>query len=160
MDNEQKKKLLRRIPCGLYVAGVRGDGECHAFTVSFLTQTSIKPPAVAMAVRKDGKSLEMIRQSRVFTVNYIDKSRRATLEHFFKPSTSRDGDRLGPFPYRTAKTGAPILDEAVGYLECEVREIAEAFGDHALVVGEVLDAVLRNDVEPIIMSDTPWHYGG
>src|SRR6185503_2759568 len=101
------------------------------------------------AVRKDSKSFEMLSKARVFTVNYIAKDRRATLEHFFKPATSREGNRLGPFPFKTGKTGAAILDEAVGHLECEVRSITDSFGDHAVVVAEVIDAVISKDADPL-----------
>lgn len=160
MDPESKKKLLRHIPSGLYVIGLSRDGEHHAFTGSFLSQMSLKPPGIMTAVRKESKSFEILSQSKVFTVNFIHKDRRATLEHFFKPATSREGNRLGSFPCRTGKTGAPILDEAIGHLECEVRSIADSFGDHAVVIAEVVDAVVREDVAPLIMSDTPWHYGG
>ena len=34
------------------------------------------------------------------------------------------------------------------------------FGDHEAVIGEVVNAKLIETVDPIIMSDTPWHYGG
>lgn len=159
MDLKAKKKLLRKIPCGLYVVGVRAGDNLHAFTASWATQASMKPPCVLIGVRTGSRSFDMIKKGRVFTVNYIAKRNKATLEHFFKP-VDGNGGRLGTYPFYTARTGAPILDEAIGFLECEVRKILEGFGDHAAVVAEVVEAALKQDVEPLIMSDTPWHYGG
>ncbi len=160
MDPDAKKKLLRRIPCGLYVVGLRAGDERHGFTASWFSQVSMKPPCVMVGVRSDSRSFEMMKEGKVFSVNFIRKQNKATLEHFFKPSTSRDGDRLGSFPCETGSTGAPILKEAVGFLECEVRKIVDGFGDHAVVVAEVVNARLFEDVEPLVMADTPWHYGG
>jgi len=160
MDLEAKKKLLRRVPSGLYVISIFEGGEHHAFTGSFLSQMSFTPPGIMIAVRKGSKSCEMISKSRAFVVNYFSKDGRATLEHFFKAATSHEGNRLGPFSFRTGKTGAAILDESIGHIECEVRSMAAEFGDHVVVVAEVIDAALREDVDPLIMSDTPWHYGG
>ncbi|MBI4352348.1 MAG: flavin reductase family protein, partial [Candidatus Omnitrophica bacterium] len=61
--------------------------------------------------------------------------------------------------YTLRRTGAPILDRAVGFLECEVRQIVEA-GDHSVVIGEVVEAEAVKEEPPLVMSDTPWHYGG
>ena len=159
MDEAAKQKLLRWIPCGLYVVGVKSGADLHAFTGSWLTQISMKPPLVLVGVRNDSRSLQMIKEGKVLTVNYIRKENKKTLEHFFKP-VSVDGNRLGGYPFKAGKTGAPLLDEAVGYLECEVRHVQDGFGDHAAVIAEVVDAVMKEDVSPLIMSDTPWHYGG
>lgn len=159
MNPEAKKRLLRYIPSGLYVVGVKSGAEKHAFTGSWLSQVSMKPPCVMLGVRKDSKSLQMMKDDKVFVINYISKENQKTLEHFFKP-TKADGDRLGDFPYATGKTGAPILNEAIGFLECEVKNVVDDFGDHAIVVGEVIDADVKSEGPPLLMSDTPWHYGG
>ena len=62
--------------------------------------------------------------------------------------------------YRTGKTGAPILDDAIAFVECEVREIANDGGDHAVVIGEVVEAGVRKDEPSLTLMDTGWHYGG
>ena len=159
MDLHAKKTLLLRIPNGLYVIGVKWKGHYHAFTGSWLTQISMKPPVVVLGVRSDTKSLESMKHEKVFTINYIRKSHQMTIEHFFKP-ISHQNDRLGSYPFHTDKTGAPILNEAVGYLECRVHKIVGGFGDHDAVIAEVINAKLVEDVDSVIMSDTPWHYGG
>lgn len=159
MDAAAKRKLLRHIPCGLYVVGVKSGGELHGFTGSWVSQISMDPPCIVIGVRADSKSFEMIKSGKVLTVNYIRKENKATLEHFFKPP-ALSGNRLGTFPFTTGKTGAPILEEAVGFLECEVRKVVDGFGDHAAVIAEVIEAFVKDDVAPLIMSDTPWHYGG
>ena len=44
---------------------------------------------------------------------------------------------------RGAATSQPILDAAIGAVECRVKTIVEE-GDHHIVVGEVVDAHLRH----------------
>ncbi len=159
MDLHAKKTLLRRIPSGLYVIGVKWKNHYHAFTGSWLSQISMKPPMIVLGVRSDAESLKFIKEEKVFTVNYVRKSNSKTIEHFFKP-VLHPSDRLESYPFHTDKTGAPILNEAIGYLECKVEKIIGGFGDHEAVIGEVINAKLIEDIEPIIMSDTSWHYGG
>lgn len=41
------------------------------------------------------------------------------------------------------------------YLECKAREILEKHSDHAIVVFEVLNAMLRRDVVPLTVTGSP-----
>ena len=158
VNEEAKKKILRLIPYGLYVIGLKDGDSHHAFTGSWLSQCSMKPPRVMLGVRSGTHSLELIQKGKMFSVNFLPKSEKKTLEQFFKP-TPADGNRFGDVTYGLKKTGTPILDSAVGYLECEVKHIFDA-GDHFIVIGEVIEAeVLKEDL-PLVMGDTPWHYGG
>jgi flavin reductase (DIM6/NTAB) family NADH-FMN oxidoreductase RutF len=158
MDKETRKTVLRKIPYGLYVIGVKRGSEVNAFTGSWFSQVSMTPPMVMLGVEKKSMSLSMMRDSKVFSVNFLLKSQKDLAGHFVKPA-HRVGDKFGEIPFSLGRTGTPILDSAPYYLECEVREIAEG-GDHAVVIGEVVEVVLRQDAEPLVMSDTPWHYGG
>ena len=158
MDEGIKKTVLRKIPYGLYVIGVKQGGSCHAFTGSWLSQCSMKPPRVMLGVRQGSRSLEEIRQGGIFSINFISKKDRKIIEQFFKPAPS-DGNRFGELKFTSKRTGAPILEAAIHYLECRVKEILDA-GDHSIVVGEVVEAQVVRDEAPLIMSDTPWHYGG
>ena len=50
LDLEAKKVLLRKIPHGLFICGVREGDEINGFTASWVTQGSFEPPLVVMAV--------------------------------------------------------------------------------------------------------------
>jgi flavin reductase (DIM6/NTAB) family NADH-FMN oxidoreductase RutF len=68
---------------------------------------------------------------------------------------------LNGFPYHEAATGAPILDQALAYLDCEVREHLSV-GDHILFIGEVVEAGFQEaeDNLALRMEDTRMNYGG
>jgi flavin reductase (DIM6/NTAB) family NADH-FMN oxidoreductase RutF len=159
MDLQAKKTALRKIPHGVYIIGVAQDGQLNAFTGTWLTQVSFTPPLVALGVRKNSHSFEMIRQSRVFSVNLLGKHQKSVAEHFVKPASVM-GEKLKDVRHRPGKTGAPILEDAIAYVECEVREIANEHGDHALIIGEVVEAGVPKDEPALTLLDTGWHYGG
>jgi flavin reductase (DIM6/NTAB) family NADH-FMN oxidoreductase RutF len=158
MNEEAKRNILRKIPYGLYVIGVRDNDIYHAFTGSWLSQCSMKPPQVMLGVRQGTHSLEMVRASKVFSVNFLAKDDKKILEQFFKPTPS-SGNRFGDLEFSLKKTGTPLLNKAIAFLECEVRHIFD-MGDHAIVVGEVVEAEVIREGPTLVMSDTPWHYGG
>ena len=159
MDLQAKKIALRKIPHGVYIVGVKQGAQLNAFTATWLTQVSFTPPLVALGIKKDSHSLEMIKQDRVFSINLLGKGQKAIAEHFVKPATVV-GEKLKDMRHRAGKTGAPILEEAIAFVECEVREIANEQGDHAIVIGEVVEAGVPKDEPALTLMDTGWHYGG
>ncbi len=159
MDLEAKKKALRKIVHGVYVVGVKGaDGKLNAYTATWVTQASFKPPLVAIGVNREALSYRMIEESKVFVVNFLGTDQKPLAQHFLKP-THLGGDKLEGVRYRLGKTGAPILEEGIAFVECEVRAI-HPDGDHAIVVGEVVEAGLRQDADPLTLKETGWTYGG
>ena len=158
MDAEAKKKALRSIVHGVYVVGVRDGDKLNAFTATWITQVSFVPPLVAVGVRKEGVSFGMIERSRVFAINLLGAGQKELAQHFLKPA-HLGGDKLQGIPHRAGVTGAPVLEEAPAYIECRVREIHPA-GDHSIVVGEVVEAVIHRESEPLTLKETGWHYGG
>ena len=159
MDLQAKKIALRKIPHGVYVVGVKQGAQLNAFTATWLTQVSFTPPLVAVGIKKDSHSLEMIKQDRVFSVNLLGKQQKSIAEHFVKPAATI-GEKLKDVRHRAGATGVPILEEAIAYVECEVREIANEQGDHAIVIGEVVEAGVPKDEPALTLMDTGWHYGG
>lgn len=158
MDPEIKKKVLRKITHGVYVVGVQHEGKLNAFTATWVSQVSFEPPLVLIAVRKDSLSYQMVEQSKVFVLNLLGAGQKPLAQHFLKPA-HLGGDKLEGVRHHLGKTGAPILDEAAGFVECEVRQI-HPDGDHAIVIGEVVEAGLLHDVEPLALKETGWVYGG
>ena len=159
MDLNAKKIALRKIPHGVYIIGVAQDAQLNAFTATWFTQVSFTPPLVALGIKKDSHSFDMIKSGRVFSVNVLGKDQKSIAEHFVKPATVV-GEKLKDVPHHIGKTGAPVLDEAIAYVEGEVREIANERGDHALVIGEVVEAGVHRDEPALTLMDTGWHYGG
>ena len=160
MDPQAKKIALRKMPHGVYVIGVKQDAHVNAFTGTWMTQCSFTPPLVAIGVKKGTLSHQMITAGKVFSVNVLGKDQQPLAEHFVKPAEGLADVKLQGMAYQPGTTGAPVLDAAIAYFECEVREVANQAGDHAVIIGEVVEAVVRKDVDALTLRDTGWHYGG
>jgi flavin reductase (DIM6/NTAB) family NADH-FMN oxidoreductase RutF len=146
MDANQKKTALRMIPYGLYVLTAKAaDVGTAAATVNWVTQASFEPPLVVVAVKADSQANAVIRSSKSFALNFLGKGQGPTAFAFFK-SVEDDGQKIGGESYRTGSTGAPILEAAPAFVECRVLETVEK-GDHAILVGEVVDAGVTQEPE-------------
>ena len=144
MDADAKKTTLRMIPYGIYVLTADdGKGTVGAATVNWVTQTAFAPPLVVVGVKADSGAYAALKASRTFALNMLGKEHKNLAFAFFKPAKLENGMLSGQSFLRGASTGQPILDAAIGAVECRVKTIVEE-GDHHIVVGEVVDAHLRH----------------
>jgi flavin reductase (DIM6/NTAB) family NADH-FMN oxidoreductase RutF len=142
MDANIKKTALRMIPYGIYVLTADdGKGGIAAATVNWVTQTAFAPPLVVVGVKTDSGAYRTITVGRSFALNMLGKDQKGLAFTFFRPADVADG-KLSGQAYRKGSTGAPILVDAPGAVECRVTAIVEQ-GDHHIVVGEVVDAHLN-----------------
>jgi flavin reductase (DIM6/NTAB) family NADH-FMN oxidoreductase RutF len=158
MNADAKKTVLRMIPYGIYVLTADdGKGGVAAATVNFVTQTSFAPPLVAVGVKTDSGAYAIVKSSRRFVLNMFGKEGKGLAFTFFKPA-KLEGGKISGQSFHAAANGAPILDNVIGAVECQVTTIVEE-GDHHIVVAEVTEAHLpqpitgRPDVAILEMKD-------
>jgi flavin reductase (DIM6/NTAB) family NADH-FMN oxidoreductase RutF len=123
---------------------------------------AFEPKLVAISVEKPALTHELIVESQVFSLCTIDREDRAIVRKFTKPVEVDTGAMtLNGFPFHDGATGAPILTQAVAFLDCEVRQTVDC-GGHTLFIGEVVDSAFQKDEEtPVLrMEDTRMNYGG
>ncbi len=164
---EEYDKLRRRVlwtmPSGLYVVGSTDGGERrNGMTLNWVTQLGFDPKLLGIGIEREAFTHELVTAGGVFSLNLLDREDRAIVRKFTKPVEVDLGAKtLNGFPFRDGATGAPILDQAVAYLECEVRQTVET-GSHTLFIGEIVDCGFQKDEDtPVLrMEDTRMNYGG
>jgi flavin reductase (DIM6/NTAB) family NADH-FMN oxidoreductase RutF len=166
-DPEEYDKLRRRVlwkmPSGLYVVGSTDGGERrNGMTLNWTTQLGFDPKLLGIGVEHQAFTHELITAGGVFSLNLLDREDRQIVRKFTKPVEVDLGAKtLNGFAFHDGKTGAPILDQAVAYLDCEVRQSVDT-GSHTLFLGEIVDCGFQKDEEtPLLrMEDTKMNYGG
>jgi flavin reductase (DIM6/NTAB) family NADH-FMN oxidoreductase RutF len=166
VDADDYDKLRRRVlwtmPSGLYVIGSRDGDQQNLMTANWVSQVSFNPKLVGVSVEHEALTHRLVGAGRVFSVNIIDRDDRAIVRKFTKPVEADPAAKtLNGFPYHTGRTGAPILDQAVAYIDCELRHEID-LGNHTLFLGEVVDVAFQKgeDTEVLRMEDTRMNYGG
>jgi flavin reductase (DIM6/NTAB) family NADH-FMN oxidoreductase RutF len=165
-DPEEYDKLRRRVlwsmPSGLYVVGSRHQEQRNFMTANWASQVSFEPKLVAISVEHGALTYDLILHGRCFTLNLISQEDRAIVRKFVKPAeVDLDAKTLNGFAFHEGRTGAPILDQAVAYLECSMHE-AVTVGGHSIFIAEVVDAAFQQaeDTPVLRMEDTRMNYGG
>lgn len=158
MDEEAKKKALRKIPYGLFILTAKHGDDVASGTVNWVTQSSFKPPMVAVGIKCDSHPYATVKAAGHFAINVLADGQKDIAQAFFM-TVKPEGNKLGPVTFTTGVTGAPIINEAPAYWECRVVDVAE-HGDHHVFIGEVVEAGVRDETPALLMRDTGWSYGG
>ena len=157
-----RRRVLWALPYGLYVLGSRAGDRRNGMTMNWVTQVSFDPKLLAISVETGSVTGDLIAEGGVFALSLIDREDRAIVRKFTKPvEVDLEAHTLNGFPFHDGCSGAPILDQAVAYLDCQVRDRMPV-GGHTLFVGEVVDAGFQKaeDTAVLRMEDTRMSYGG
>lgn len=145
--------LFGRLTQGVYVVGVSDGEERDAFTAAWVMQVSFDPLLLALSINPDHASYPLLHAGRGFTVNVL-KQGQLDLAGRFGTRSGRDEDKLAGIPWRPGRTGAPILEDALAYFDCELSGEMGA-GDHDLTLGRVTGGrILDPEAAPLLYSET------
>ncbi len=158
MDEQAKKTALRMIPYGLFGLGVGEGGQATISSVNWVTQASFQPPLVVVGVKQETATYELLKSTMKFAVSVFATGQKDMAFAFFRHVEPQDG-RFGEYAYETHTTGAPILSDCPAWFECEVATLVEE-GDHAIVVGRVVEAGVRDQRDPLTLKECGVNYGG
>jgi flavin reductase (DIM6/NTAB) family NADH-FMN oxidoreductase RutF len=158
-----RRRVLWSFPSGLFLLGSTDQQRRrNLMTLNWVTQVSFDPKLVAVGVEKPAFTSELLTEGRVFSVCTVDREDRAIVRKFTKPvEVDLEAHTLNGFPFHDGRTGAPILDAAPAWIDCEVRSEVDC-GGHTLFLGEVVDAGFAKpeDTPVLRMEDTRMSYGG
>ena len=158
MKFEDKKTILRKIPGGLFILTAKDKDYATGAVVSFVTQISIDPPYIAIAIRKDSYLYNVAENSEYLAIHFPSKEQQSMVSAFFKIKDQSEKSING-YDYNWSELGNPLLDDIPMILEVKIIEIVDQ-GDHPIFICEVENSILRQDVELLTLADTSWHYGG
>ena len=140
------------IPCGVAILiGADLQEGPFGMTLSSLAFVSVDPPLVSVSVDKNSKRLSQIRRNSHFAVNLLHEDQAPLATLFATPGA----DRFKDLRWHTEEGVAPVLENTVGVLCCELRHEFEA-GDHRILIAEVRRLSLCGG-EPLVYWRRAFH---
>lgn len=160
-STDVRSDALRLLTNGLYVLTTCVEDTLHSATVSWVTQVSVEPTLVLVALRRNSRLAQAVRQAHRFVLNILGADQEALAEQFFTHHTQpATATAIGGRPFRMDAGHCPLLTDALAWLECRLAAEPASPGDHTLMVGEVTAAGVRRPGRPLVLGQTPWSYGG
>ncbi len=161
-------KAMAQMPGGLFVLTSSWEGHAGAVLVKWVQPCSDNPPMVMVALNKGQHIEPLLRNSRCFALCQISESDRFLLRKFGcvngisshsgenhtnsvnGASRSADDDPLVTMTTSVAPSGAPIVDRAMTYLDCEIVRHVELESDYRIYVGQVHAGAVLNQGTPAV----------
>ena len=140
---------MRHFPAGVTVVTVKVPDGRRGMTVSAFASVSPSPPLIAV-ILDSAHSLHPLLDQGVtdsFAVNMLAADQAEVSQRF---AFVKDQDRFAVGNWSEAVTGAPVLEEALAWLDCRLYNKVRA-GTHTIFVGEVVASrVGRPDEKPLV----------
>lgn len=153
IDAEAFRDALRHFPAGVTVVTVRAGEQVHGLTVSAFCSVSPKPPLVAVFIDHRHTAHPLMEEDdAVFAVNVLGHDQEELSNRF---AWVKDEDRFALGRWQTAVTGAPVLADALAWIDCTVYARYPA-GTHSVYLGEVQASATPRPGEPPLVY---WNRG-
>lgn len=150
MSSDAVPPHLFRRACALFPTGVAvltttaTDGTPHGLTINAFCSLSLEPQLVLVAVDRACSILHTFETSGHFAINFLSRDQKDLSVRF---SELPEG-RFAGVSWSPGAEGAPLLEGAIGTMECRTHNIIDA-GDHRALIGEVVAATI-GEGEPLI----------
>lgn len=135
-QTETMREAMAECAGGVCVVTVGSGLERHGLTVSSMTSVSLSPPTLLFCLNRQSSAWPLLERTRCFAVNVLAVHHSGVADRFAGRLDRRSGDRFEGAEWRTLKTGAPVLGDAVAVFDCMVEQIIERYS-HFVVFGRV-----------------------
>ncbi len=157
-DAGARKTVLRQFTYGLYALGTANGDDHDLATVNWVTQVSFDPPLLAVSVENDSHSIELLRATGVFALSVFGTNQRELAGVLGKRWKLRP-EKIDSVGYHLAGNGCPLLDGALGAVECRVTNHMPA-GDSTLFLAEVTSSQVLAEGTPLTMGEAGFRHAG
>ena len=133
------RRVAGRFASGIAVVATTDAGVDYAMTVSAFTSVSLEPLLVLVCVEKTARFHRAVSNRGAWTVSILGADGEAASRWFAEKGRPTGQQFAGHAHHPGPATGLPVLDAAIGVLECRTRAVYDG-GDHDIVLGEVVGA--------------------
>jgi 3-hydroxy-9,10-secoandrosta-1,3,5(10)-triene-9,17-dione monooxygenase reductase component len=133
LDQARFREVLGHFATGVTIVTALEEGAPVGFSCQSFAALSLDPPMVVLAPARTSTSWPRIRAAGSFCVNILGEHQEAVCRAF----AISGGDKFSGVGWRPGITGAPVIDNSLAVVECELGDIFDG-GDHEIVTGRVV----------------------
>jgi 3-hydroxy-9,10-secoandrosta-1,3,5(10)-triene-9,17-dione monooxygenase reductase component len=150
--SDEFRRAMSHLPTGVTIVSAPGPEGPAGATANAVISLSLEPPLMLASLDRGTRTLVAVRAAGVFGISVLRAEHTELARSFASRAPHTEKWREIP---STERAGVPILDEALAWVACGLRESHEA-GDHVLLLGDVLD-LGADDGEPLVFHRGIYH---
>lgn len=144
-DSANYRTVLGHFATGVAVVTATDGDEPVGMACNSFASVSLEPPLVLFCAARSSTTWPRIQRAGAWAANFLAEDDEEVCRRF----ATKDADRFGSVGHRPGASGAPILADALAYVDC-VTEHEYDGGDHVIVVGRVVRLGYRTDERPLL----------
>jgi flavin reductase (DIM6/NTAB) family NADH-FMN oxidoreductase RutF len=129
---------MSRFATGVTVVTTRWQDRLWGMTANGILSLSLDPPLILVSIDRRNQMHASVSEGRCFAVNILTREQQ-DISHRFATRGHKDFEEIA---LTTAETGAPILKDALAFVDCRLVEIVPG-GDHDMFIGEIVAGDIR-----------------
>ena len=145
IDPARFRQVLGHVPTGVAVVTAADGGEPVGLAVGSFCSVSLDPPLVVFFATKSSSTLPRIERAGAFCANVLAEDQEDVCRTFAAKGT----DRFARLGWRPGANGAPVLEQALAWVDCTIERVDDA-GDHRAVYGRVTDLGTGHEQGPLV----------
>jgi flavin reductase (DIM6/NTAB) family NADH-FMN oxidoreductase RutF len=144
-----------RATVGLFATGVtvmtaNAVGLEHGMTLNSFTSVSLDPLLVLVCVERDAVMHKVLEGAGAFAISVLGGDQEPLARYFADSSRPAGAAQFDSLRYRVGRaTNAPLLDDALAWLECEIERAYDG-GDHSIFLARVVMVERGRVREPLL----------
>jgi 3-hydroxy-9,10-secoandrosta-1,3,5(10)-triene-9,17-dione monooxygenase reductase component len=137
--------VLGHFATGVVIVSAIDGEEPVGMACNSFTSVSLEPPLVLFCAAKSSTTWPRIQAAGKWAANILDDDGEEICRLF----AQKGADRFAHIAYTPGRTGSPILDDALAFVDCETLVEHDA-GDHVIVVGRVVELGYQHEGKPLL----------
>lgn len=140
MDSTAAATLFAWLDREIWLVTAQADTRRGGLIATFVNQASIVPelPRMLVGLSRRHHTWELIEQSNAFALHLLGEQHIDWVWRFGLES-GRAQDKLHDLRTRPSHTGSPVLESAIGWLDCRVESRMDS-GDRTVYLAEVVQS--------------------
>ena len=148
-------RAFYKLTYGLYIVSAHFDGRDCGCIVNTLEQVTAEPPKLSVAISKSNYTEQLIEQSGVFAAVALTQDADIRLIGHFGFKSGRDVDKFAAYPFERDANGVAYVTQSIAARYSAKLSCRVDLGTHVLLVGDVFDAEVLSDAEPLTYCVLP-----
>ena len=144
-DPATYRTVLGHFATGVVIVTAFDGDEPVGMACNSFTSVSLEPPLVLFCAAKSSTTWPRIQGAGKWAANILDDDGEEICRLF----AQKGADRFARIAYTPGRTGSPILEDALAYVDCETLVEHDA-GDHVIVVGRVVELGYQHEGTPLL----------
>lgn len=141
MDPREIRHVMGHFATGVTIITTKdGSGAPNGITANAFTSLSLDPPLVLVCIDNKANCYRCFEESKLFAVNLLGEHQ----EHLSTRFATKGVEKFEGIAWHFGHEGLPLLEEAIGYIQCRVTNTYEG-GDHTIYLGSVVSAEAAGD---------------